>query len=107
GGGIVLGATGALGALKSLGERTAIALVLLSAARSWAWRTYRATIAIEGAPVRSLAVLDHYRPVFFLIGLALPVLLMAVGFVAPPTQPLLFALPCICGLATGTPLKLL
>ena len=105
GAGILLAATAALPALKSLGEPTAIALVLLSAARSWAWRTYRATLAIEGAPVRSLAVLDHYRPVFFLIGLALPVLLMAVGFVAPPTQPLLFAIAGICVLATGSALK--
>lgn len=105
GAGLFLAATVVLPELKSLSEPTAIAVVLLAAVRSWTWRTYRTALGIEGAPLRSLAVLDHYRPFFFLIGLAIPVLLIVAGFVATRAAPSLFASAGVCVLAAGSVLK--
>jgi phenylacetyl-CoA:acceptor oxidoreductase subunit 2 len=105
GAGLFLAATTLLPALKSFSEPTAIATVLLCAVRSWAWRNYRTALNVEGAPVRALAVLDRHRPMFFFVGLALPVLLIATGFVAAGIQPLVFVVAGVCALTAGSALK--
>jgi phenylacetyl-CoA:acceptor oxidoreductase subunit 1 len=105
GAGLFLVATTMMPALKSVSEPTAIATVLLCAVRSWAWQGYRATLAVEGAPVRSLAALDRYRPAFFAVGLAIPVLLVVAGFVVAQIAPLVFAAAGVCALAAGGTLK--
>jgi phenylacetyl-CoA:acceptor oxidoreductase subunit 1 len=102
---LFLGLTTLLPALKSVSEPTAVAVVLMSALRSWTWQSYRATLAIEGAPVRALAALDRYRLVFFVFGLVFPVLLIAGGFVAVKSQPLVFVVAAFCVLVTGSALK--
>jgi phenylacetyl-CoA:acceptor oxidoreductase subunit 1 len=105
GAGLFLAATALVPALQSVSEPTAIATVLLAAVRSWAWRSYRSTLGIEGAPVRALAVLDRHRPIFFVVGLALPVVLIAAGFVATPIEPFVFAVAGICAAVGGGALK--
>jgi phenylacetyl-CoA:acceptor oxidoreductase subunit 1 len=107
GAGLFLAATTVLPTLKSVSEPTAIAVVLLAAVRSWSWQTYRTTLAIEGAPIRAIAALDRYRLTFFVAGLALPVLLIAAGFVAARIEPLVFAVAGVCVVAAGSALKLL
>jgi phenylacetyl-CoA:acceptor oxidoreductase subunit 2 len=104
GAGLFLASTTALLALQSISEPTAIAVVLLTAARSWTWRSYRAVLAIEGAPVRALAELDRYQPIFFVVGLVLPVVLIAAGFVAQ-IEPFMFATAGVCVLVAGSALK--
>jgi phenylacetyl-CoA:acceptor oxidoreductase subunit 1 len=105
GAGLLLMATSAWPELKPLAEPTAAAAVLLSAVRSWTWQTYRTTLAITGAPTRALAAIDRYRAVFFVVGLAGPVLLIVAGFIATSAAPLLFALGGACVLAAGSGLK--
>jgi phenylacetyl-CoA:acceptor oxidoreductase subunit 2 len=105
GAGLFLAATTMLPALKSVTEPAAIAVVLLSAVRSWTWQSYRTTLGVEGAPVQSLAVFDRYRPMLFVGGLALPVLLIVAGFVAGWIEPFVFATAGFCALAAGSALK--
>jgi phenylacetyl-CoA:acceptor oxidoreductase subunit 1 len=105
GAGLFLAATTVLPALKSMSEPAAIASVLLAAVRSWTWQSYRTALAIEGAPIRALAELDRYRPIFFVVGLALPVLLTVAGFIATLIQPFVFAAAGACVLVAGSALK--
>lgn len=107
GAGLFLAATAVLPALKSIMEPTAAAVLLLSAVRSWTWQIYRATLAVGGAPLRTLAVLDRYRPVLFLGGLALPVVLIIAGFVSASVTSLAFSLAGFCVFAAGSALKFL
>jgi Fe-S-cluster-containing dehydrogenase component/DMSO reductase anchor subunit len=86
---------------------TAAAILVLLAAvlRAGVWQAYLAALAREGAPTRSLAVLDSSRPWFFLCGLAAPFGLIAAGFLFAAAAPYLFALAGAASFAAGGALK--
>ncbi len=107
GSGLFLVATAVIASFGSMAEVTAVAVVLLAALRSWTWHSYRTTLTIEGAPTRTLAVLDALGPKFFIVGLAAPVGLIILGFLVPGAKPYLFSLAGLCVLAAGSALKLI
>jgi phenylacetyl-CoA:acceptor oxidoreductase subunit 1 len=86
-------------------EIAAIGLVLLVGARALAWRAYVAALVKTGAPSRTLQNLDAVRVPAILAGLALPLILAAVGFVAGDFGPWLFALAGLSAFAAGWLLK--
>jgi len=106
GAGLFLAAVSLRPSLATIIEATAIAAVLLTALRSWTWRTYIAALEIEGAPKRTLEVLDAFRPWFFTFGLALPVILIGAGFVVTKAAIPLLALGGASIFAAGAALKL-
>jgi phenylacetyl-CoA:acceptor oxidoreductase subunit 2 len=83
----------------------AVAAVILTALRSWSWRSYLNALAADGAPTRTLAVLATYRPWFFAFGLALPVLLMLFAVAVTNGAPLLLAVAGGCIAGSGGLLK--
>ena len=107
GSGLLLAATALLRAPIPLAETAAIAAVILAALRSWTWRSYLAALGSEGAPTRTFAVFDAYGPWFFLIGLAVPTALIALGFFAANTTAMAFVLAGLCITFAGSALKLI
>ena len=107
GSGLFLAATALLRAPMPLAEAAAIAAVILAALRSWTWRSYLAALGIDGAPTRTFAVFDAFRPWFFLIGLAVPMALIALGFFAASATAMAFALAGLCIAFAGSALKLI
>ena len=106
GSGLFLAATAQFSALKSLAEVVAVIAIILAALRGWIWRSYLARLEAEGAPTRSLAVFHDYRQWFFIVGLALPLALIAVGFAVMAAAVPLFAIAGVCITAAGAVLKL-
>jgi phenylacetyl-CoA:acceptor oxidoreductase subunit 2 len=90
-----------------LTEAAAVAAVILAALRSWTWRSYLAALGIEGAPTRTFAVFDAFRPWFLLAGLALPAALIALGFFAASATAMAFVLAGLCIAFAGSALKLM
>jgi Fe-S-cluster-containing dehydrogenase component len=107
GSGLFLAATALLQAPLQLVEAAAAAAVVLAATRSWTWRSYLAALGIKGAPTRTFAVFDAFRPWFFLTGLALPAALIVLGFFAPSATAMAFALAGLCIAFAGSALKLI
>ncbi len=105
GGGLFLASAALLPWLSPLAEATAVAVALLAALRGWTWRSYLAALEIEGAPMRTLAVFDAFRPWFFALGLAVPLALIVAGFIATGAAGILFALAGACVSAAGGALK--
>ncbi|HEY4774663.1 MAG TPA: 4Fe-4S dicluster domain-containing protein [Xanthobacteraceae bacterium] len=105
GGGLFLVATAVLPSLRPLAEVTAAAATILAALRTWAWRSYLDGLESDGAPQRTLEVLDRLRLWFFTFGLAVPVVLVAVGFLATNAGPVLFAVAGLCIAGAGAALK--
>ena len=77
----------------------------MAAVRGFAWHAYRHNLHRDGAPSRALAVLAAFRPWFFGLGLVLPAVLVAVGFVAADAASSLFALAGIGICLAGSALK--
>ena len=107
GSGLFLAATALLRAPLPLTEAAAAAAVILAALRSWTWRSYLAALGAEGAPTRTFAMFDAFRPWFFLIGLAVPAALIALGFFAANATAMAFALAGLCIAFAGSALKLI
>jgi Fe-S-cluster-containing dehydrogenase component/DMSO reductase anchor subunit len=107
GSGLFLAATALLRAPMPLTEAAAVAAVILAALRSWTWRSYLAALGIEGAPTRTFAVFDAFRPWFLLAGLALPAALIALGFFAASATAMAFVLAGLCIAFAGSALKLM
>jgi len=84
---------------------TAIAVAVLAMLRAGCWYAYVTRLASEGAPTRTLAVLDAFRPWFFVLGLALPVALILIGILAPSAAAAPFALAGLAVAASGGALK--
>jgi phenylacetyl-CoA:acceptor oxidoreductase subunit 1 len=105
GSGLLLAAVALLPSPTTIIEATAVAAVLLTALRGWIWRSYVTALEIEGAPQRTLEVLDAFRLWFFLLGVTVPVTLIVVAFLMAKT-PLLFVVAGLCILAAGAALKL-
>jgi phenylacetyl-CoA:acceptor oxidoreductase 26-kDa subunit len=105
GSGLFLAATVLL--RSPLAEIAAVIALILAAWRFWTWRSYLAALATEGAPTRMFAVFDAFKPWFFLIGLALPAVLIALGFFAANASTIAFALAGLCIVFAGSALKLI
>ena len=86
-------------------EATATAAVVFAALRAWAWRSYLGALASDGAPPRTLEVLDAFRPWFLGFGLVLPMVLIVAGIVATGAAALLFALAGLSLAGAGGALK--
>jgi phenylacetyl-CoA:acceptor oxidoreductase subunit 2 len=70
-----------------------------------AWTTYANALRHVGAPVRSIAVLDSYRPWFLAFGLILPLASVALGMFIEAAAPLAFACAGLSAFAAGWALK--
>lgn len=93
--------------LRPMAETGAIAVVLLAAARSLAWRRYLSALMEDGAPARALNCLARFRMWFLILGLALPLAFVALGFAADQAAPILFALGGTSAFLAGWALKYL
>jgi phenylacetyl-CoA:acceptor oxidoreductase subunit 1 len=105
GSGLFLVASTQLTTARSLIEISAVAAVVLAAWRSWVWRSYFGALRREGAPTRTLLTLEAFRPWFFGLGLALPLMLVVVGFITPTLASLLFATGGLVSAFAGAALK--
>ena len=85
----------------------AAALIMLVAARHLAWRFYVGELEREGAPTQTHAVFRALAPWFLIVGLAVPLWLVAPGFVLPHFAPVLFALAGSTTLIAGWAFKLI
>ncbi|MGZ8390569.1 MAG: hypothetical protein ACXWVL_08270, partial [Rhodoplanes sp.] len=85
----------------------AAALVMLVPARYLAWRFYVGELEHEGAPTQTHAVYRAFAPWFLIVGLAVPLWLVAPGFILPPFTPILFALAGFTALIAGWAFKLI
>ena len=104
GGGLFLAAITQIPALAMPASVAAIAIAVLALLRAFVWRSYLIALAIEGAPTRTIEVLDNIRPWLLFGGLALPLALILAGLVLPTASSLL-ALAGLCVLAAGVGLK--
>lgn len=103
--GLLLVATALWPSLRPMTELTAVTVVILSALRSWTWRSYATALVIEGAPKRTLEVLHAFGPWFFIFGLGAPFVLIVLGFLATKFAFLLFFLAGGCVAVAGGALK--
>jgi phenylacetyl-CoA:acceptor oxidoreductase subunit 2 len=88
-----------------LAEITAAVAVMTAAFRAWTWGTYLTGLRIEGAPVRTIAALEQFRPLFFAFGVALPTTAIIIGFVAENLAAALFIFAGMCIAGAGAALK--
>jgi phenylacetyl-CoA:acceptor oxidoreductase subunit 1 len=105
GSGLFLVATTTLPSLASMAEVTGAAAMMLAAMRAWTWSRYLKGLRLEGAPKRTLVVLDRFRPWFFALGLVLPAGLIVLAFIATKLAIALFPVAGICIAAAGVALK--
>jgi len=104
GGGLFLATTASFSALHPLAMGIAAIAIVLALLRGWVWRSYLAALETEGAPTRTLAVFYGYRPWFFILGLAVPLALIVIGFALTAAAPL-FAIAGLCITAAGVTFK--
>jgi phenylacetyl-CoA:acceptor oxidoreductase subunit 2 len=107
GGGLLLAVFAFISASAPIAAATAIAVVLLAAARGWTWRLYVRSLETKGAPTRTLDVLESMRTWIHSLGLALPVALILVGFIPSIDPTLPFALGGLMAFAAGWLVKLM
>ncbi len=105
GSGLFLAATAVWPRLAPVADVAAIVAVTTVAFRAWAWRRYTASLRIEGVPTRASTALDRCARWFFGIGLAMPILLVVIGFFAAGVALTLFACAGICIAGSGAALK--
>jgi len=105
GSGLFLAATALLQA--PLTEAVAVAAIILAILRFWTWRSYLTALAMEGAPTSMFAAFHSFKPWFFLIGLAVPAALIALGFFAANVIAIVFTLAGLCIAFAGSALKLI
>ncbi len=104
GGGLFVALTAPLAPLL-VSQIAAVAVSVLLAVRAFAWQAYLGALRGEGAPVRTLQVLDAARIRQFLFGFVLPIALIAAGFFTTGAAVSLFALGGLCAFFTGWDLK--
>jgi Fe-S-cluster-containing dehydrogenase component/DMSO reductase anchor subunit len=105
GGGLLLAAVVVMSLSGPIVEATAIAVILLAAARGWTWRLYVRSLEQTGAPTRTLEVFERMRTWIHSLGLALPAALILVGFIPSVDARLPFALGGLVAFAAGWLLK--
>ncbi len=89
--------------LVAASEIAAIAALILAALRAWSWTRYLSGLRSEGAPAKTIAVLEKFEAWFLVLGLAFPTALVILAWVAP--RAVLFALAGVCIAGTGAALK--
>ena len=105
--GLFLAATALVPSLASMTEATAAAAIMLAAFRAWSWASYLSSLHVAGAPVRTIAVLDSFRPWFFIFGLVIPTVLILLGFTATNITVVCFSVAGACIAGAGGALKLI
>lgn len=88
----------------TLGIAAAMTAVLATL-RGLLWRSYLSALQREGAPSQTLAILSNFSPWLLIGGLALPLLLIAIGYLAPQAAAALDAVAGLCVAAAGVALK--
>lgn len=81
------------------------AVAVLVAVRAFAWQAYLDALRVEGAPIRTLQILEAARSRLFLFGFVLPITLVAAGFFMTGAAVPLFALGGLCAFFSGWVLK--
>jgi phenylacetyl-CoA:acceptor oxidoreductase subunit 1 len=105
GGGLFLAALAVMPAPAPIADVVAIAVLLMVATRGWAWRLYVHSLESNGAPTRTLEVLEGMRTWIYSLGLALPAALILVGLIPAVDSTLPFALGGLATFAAGWLLK--
>jgi len=111
GGGLVLAMLPALALLpfdmisRSAGDTITAAVLMLAGIRELTWRAYLHALATRGAPTRTLDVLQEIRTPMLMLGLVLPALAIAAGFLLDLAALPAFALGGFCAFAAGWLLK--
>jgi Fe-S-cluster-containing dehydrogenase component/DMSO reductase anchor subunit len=106
GAGLLLAATAVLASPPRLADVVAGAAVMGATLRAIIWGYYVRALRFDRAPPRTLEVLSAFSPQLLLVGLALPVLLVAGGLMATDAALPLFVAAGACILGTGSALKL-
>jgi Fe-S-cluster-containing dehydrogenase component/DMSO reductase anchor subunit len=94
--------------MPNLGTAVSIAAActaLFAVLREVAWRVYLGALRREGAPARSLAVLQEFAPSLLVGGVVLPILLVLGGAVFATAAPILFTGAGLISAAVGVSLK--
>lgn len=105
GAGLLLVAAALSSALAPTLGIAAVGTAIIAALRGLFWRSYLSALQREGAPSRALAILKGLSPWLLIGGLALPLTLIAIGYLAPPAAPALDAIAGLCVAAAGVTLK--
>jgi phenylacetyl-CoA:acceptor oxidoreductase subunit 2 len=84
---------------------SAVIAIIWAALRAWVWRTYQGALESEGAPTATLKVLHDFRLQFFVLGLALPSVLVVAGVAVTVVPAILFAIAGVCIASAGAFLK--
>jgi Fe-S-cluster-containing dehydrogenase component/DMSO reductase anchor subunit len=100
---LALIAGAATSAPASITRGVALLAVILAAIRAWSWSAYLGALRSEGAPARTIAVLENFARPFLLLGLALPAVLIVPGWIIPNAP--LFALAGFFIAGAGAALK--
>jgi Fe-S-cluster-containing dehydrogenase component/DMSO reductase anchor subunit len=103
--GLFLAANAVLPSIVPMTEIVASAAIMLAAIRAWTWGSYISGLRMEGAPARAIAVLDGFGPWFFMLGLAVPTVLVILGLNAANLASVLFAVAGACIAGAGAALK--
>ncbi|HET9717916.1 MAG TPA: 4Fe-4S dicluster domain-containing protein [Pseudolabrys sp.] len=104
GSGLFLAAAVQFPAADLLVTSSALTALLLAALRAWVWRSYRNTLESDGAPTETLKVLRGISLRFFVVGLAIPSVLIAFGMASTVLANILVAAG-LCIAAAGAYLK--
>ena len=105
GSGLFLAVTAQFSALHPLVTLSAVIAIVWAALRAWVWRTYQGALESEGAPTATLKELHGFRLQFFVLGLALPSVLVVAGVAATVVPAILFAIAGVCIASAGAFLK--
>jgi len=105
GSGLFLIATQVAPSLAAAAVAAAIAAAIMVVIRALLWSFYDGGLRSEGAPLRTLSVFDAFHRWFVGLGLVLPVVLIALGFVAGAAAPAFFVAAGLCLAGSGAALK--
>jgi phenylacetyl-CoA:acceptor oxidoreductase subunit 1 len=86
-------------------KTVASAVGVLALAREFAWRSYFGGLRREGAPTRSLEVLQEFAPTLLVLGGLVPILLTGIGGVFPSIAAILYTVAGVSSVAAGAALK--
>jgi phenylacetyl-CoA:acceptor oxidoreductase subunit 1 len=81
GAGLYLIAADAVPPREPMTQIALLAVVILAAIRAWSWKTYLGELRTEGAPERSIAVLENFERPFLFLGSALPIVLIVIAWI--------------------------
>ncbi len=104
GGGLFVALTAPLAPLM-FSQHAALAVAIVVAIRAVAWHAYLGALRAQGAPARTLQILDAARIPLLLLGLVLPITFVAAGFFITAAAVPLFALGGLCAFCAGWALK--